>query len=172
MKYRFHWGKFGGENMQKAIRNIKEYCENHQGELVYLVFSFYDISYCGETDEEYEEKIDNLSEEYENGFYKIDGNSFISVNNEVLSVYMYHNLIGDVYEVDKELIEKLVFYIMTGEENPLDNRYFREIYSECFERLAEYTDRKIAPIVREFHDEYKKRELEGYLKLREILKYQ
>lgn len=158
--------------MQKAIRNIKEYCENHQGELVYLVFSFYDISYCGETDEEYEEKIDNLSEEYENGFYRIKGNSFKSVDKDDFSIYIYHNLIGDVYEVDKELADKLVYYIMTREENPLDNRYFREVYSECFERLTEYTDKKIAPIVREFYDEYKRRELEGYLKLREILKYQ
>lgn len=157
--------------MPKAIKNIKEYCENHQGELVYLVFSFYDISYCGETDEEYEEKIDNLSEEYENGFYRINGDSFESVNKEGFSVYMYHNLIGDVYEVDKELADKLVFYIMTQEENPLDNRYFREVYSECFERLTEYTDKKIALIVREFYDEYKRRELKDYLAFREILKY-
>ena len=145
--------------MQKAIKNIKEYCEKHQGELVYLVFSFCDISYCGETDAEYEEKIDSLSEEYENGFYRINGDTFESVNKEDFSVYMYHNLIGDVYKVDEELAEKLVFYTMTPEENPLDNRYFREIYSECFERLTEYTDKKIAPIVREFNDEYKRREL-------------
>lgn len=157
--------------MQKAIKNIKEYCEKHQGELVYLVFSFYDISYCGETDEEYEDKIDNLSEEYENGFYRINGDSFESVNKEDFSIYMYHNLIGDVYEVDKELADKLVFYIMTQEENPLDNRYFREVYSECFERLTEYTDKKITHIIKEFYDEYKRRELEGYLRLREILKY-
>ena len=147
--------------MQKAIKNIKEYCEKHQGELVYLVFSFYDISYCGETDEE-----------YENGLYRISGDSFESVNKEDFSIYMYHNLIGDVYEVDKELADKLVFYIMTQEENPLDNRYFREVYSECFERLTEYTDKKITYIIEEFYDEYKRRELEGYLRLREMLKYQ
>ena len=140
--------------MKKQIKNIKEYCEKHQGKLVYLAFSFYGISYYGETDEEYEEKIDNLSEKYENGFYRIKGDSFESVNKEDFSVYMYHNLIGDVYEVDNELVDKLVFYIMPQEETPLDNRYFREVYSECFERLTEYTDKKIAPIVREFYDEY------------------
>lgn len=157
--------------MQNVIRNVEEYCKTHQGELVYLVFSFFDISYCGETDAEYERKLDNLSEEYENGFYRINGDSFESANKEDFSIYMYHNLIGDVYEVDKELVDKLVFYIMTQEENPLDNRYFREVYSECFERLREYTDKKISAIVKEFYNEYKRRELKNYLVFREILKY-
>lgn len=137
--------------MKKTIKNIKKYCENNQGKLVYLVFSFNSVTCCGETEEEYEDMIDKLAKEYENGIHRIHEYCFepLDKENRIGSLHMYHNLIDDIYEIDEELVNILLSYISIQEDNPLDNKHFRKVYIECFERLSEYSDKEVLKIVKE-----------------------
>lgn len=79
------------------IKQIKEYMKDNQGKKVFIEFSFYNITMDG-SEEEWEETVDRLREEYPDGIFVINNDSLISIDDDDLRLNKYHNLIDKIYE--------------------------------------------------------------------------
>ncbi len=78
------------------INQITEYMNNNQGNKVYIEFGFDSITMEG-SEEEWEETVERLREEYKDGIFVIKGDSLISIDSD-MELYKYHNLIDEIYE--------------------------------------------------------------------------
>ena len=76
--------------------NYEDYSK-YDGKRVWIEFSFHDIGYDSETEHEYYEKINRLSEEYIDDLYLVINNSFINYNEDIPLGFSF-NLIDGVYE--------------------------------------------------------------------------
>lgn len=88
------------DNKGKQGKEInKQDLEQYDGQLVWVTFDFYDVTMCG-TEEEHDETIERLAEEYPDGVFRVNWKEkhFEYLNNDDVLLYFYHNLIGKIYE--------------------------------------------------------------------------
>ncbi len=76
--------------------------EQYDGQLVWVTFTFYDVTMCG-TEEEYDETIERLAEEYPDAVFRVNWEKqyFESLTDEI-ALSFNHNLIDKIYEWKEE----------------------------------------------------------------------